>query len=770
MPPHSPPTRLPGAHVHRRANFRRRRTRSAIALAVLIGLGTVLAVYIGGRATPKPAPKSSSASSSTTSATAVSHAKPMAAAESGLLPWTLASSISRSVVLPGAGGHLTILGGLTTANVSAEGVYELDTTTGKLLHVANLTGGLHDSSGAVIDGQDITFGGGSPATVATVQAVPAATAGGLGTITTANSTGVLPQPRSDSATVTVGSTTYIVGGYDGTNPDAVVLATTDGHTFSTVASLPVPVRYPAVAAVNGLVYVFGGQAITGAHAGQPVNEIQVVDPGRHTASTIGRLAAPLEGAAAVTIGKQIYLAGGESSVAQPVTPGVGTTQLGPPPSGANPGAGATSATATRATIPESGAGPAGMLLAKAWAAPAPSSTTAGGSTSSGTGSESTSGTSTVSTIWAFDPTTDKLATAGHLQVPVSHSGVAVLGTTAWFVGGESNGAPVSTVQMLTPNPGFGTAGASGAGSPYFGMHLLIADRGNNRFLVMDPAMNVTWSYPSATSAPDPYGFTFPDDAFFINKGQAIISNQEQNETIVEIGYPSGKVLWEYGHPRQTGTAPGYLHEPDDAYLLKNGQITVADADNCRILIIGHDGTVAGQIGTSGRCVHRPPTSMGAPNGDTPLADGNVLISETTGSWISEYTLQGQLVWTTHVPVVYPSDPQQLGPNLYLVADYAKPGAFIYTNRAGQVLYRYSANSGPGMLNHPSLAERLPSGVIMLNDDYANRMVAIDPTTGALVWQYGITDAAGTTPGMLNTPDGFDLLAQDGSTPTHPATG
>ena len=743
---------------------------SAITLAVLIGLGTVLAVYLGGRATPKASP----ASSSTTRPTAVGQAKPIAAAEAGLLPWTLASSISRSVVLPGPGGHLTILGGLTTANVSAEGVYELDTTTGTLLHVANLTGGLHDSSGAVIDGKDTVFGGGSPATVATVQAVPAPTPGGPGAIATATLTGSLPQPRSDSATVTIGGTTYIVGGYDGTNPDPVVLATTDGRTFSTVASLPVPVRYPAVAAVDGLVYVFGGEAIAGAHAGQPVNEIQVVNPSRHTASTIGHLPAPLDGAAAVTIGKQIYLAGGESSVAQPVTPGVGTTQLGPPPSGANAGAGATSATATRATVPTSGAGPAGILLAQSWAAPSPSSTAANGSPPGGTGSESTSGTSnstsTVSTVWAFDPTTDKLVTAGRLQVPVSHSSVTVLGSTAWFVGGESNGTPVSTVQMLTPNPGFGTAGASGAGSPYFGMHLLIADRGNNRFLVMDPAMNVTWSYPSATSPPDPYGFTFPDDAFFIDKGQAIISNQEQNETIIEIGYPSGKVLWEYGHPKQPGAAPGYLHEPDDAYLWKNGQITVADADNCRVMIIDHDGTVAGQIGTNGRCVHRPPTSMGAPNGDTPLADGNVLISEITGSWISEYTLQGQLVWTAHAPVVYPSDPQQLGPDLYLVADYTKPGAFIYMNRAGQVLHRYSAGSGPGMLNHPSLAERLPSGVIMLNDDYANRMVAIDPTTGALVWQYGITDAAGTAPGMLNTPDGFDLLAQDGSTPTHPTTG
>ncbi len=750
MPSNSPLTRLPAAHA-RRATIRARRTRAGLALVVLVALGALLATCLTDNARPK-----STARARSVPAASRHPVTTIAAAESGLLPWTLTASLSRAVLLPAEGGKLVVMGGLTAAGTSAQGVYTLDTATGSLTHLADLAGGLHDASGAVIDGQDVTFGGGSPATVATVQATPAPTATGSSAIATAVVTGSLPQPRSDSASVTVGTTTYIVGGYDGTNADPEVLATTDGHGFSAVASLPVPVRYPAVAATGGRLYVFGGQGVTGPAAGRPVDVIQVVDPARHAASIVGHLPVPLEAASAVTIGNQIYLAGGESTVAQPVTPGVGTTQLAPAPAGANPGAGASGTSVSAARLPGSPVAN-GVLLA------------ASSSTPDATSGPSVS-TSTVSSIWAFDPATGRLLSAGRLQVPVSHSSVAVLGSTAWFVGGESDGTPVSAVQMLTPNPAFGPAGAAGVGSPYFGLQLLIADRGNNRFLVMDPTMKVTWVYPSATSPPDPYGFVFPDDAFFIDHGQAIISNQEENETIDEIAYPSGKIIWEYGHPKQPGTAAGYLHEPDDAYLLKNGQITVADAQNCRIVIINHDGSVAGQIGTDGRCVHDPPATMGSPNGDTPLSDGNVLISEINGSWISEYTLQGQLVWTTHVPVVYPSDPQQLGPDLYLVADYAKPGAFIYTNRLGQVLYRYAAASGPGMLNHPSLAERIPSGVIMINDDYANRMVAIDPTTGALVWQYGITDDAGTGPGMLNTPDGFDLLAPGGTTPTHPMTG
>lgn len=283
-------------------------------------------------------------------------------------------------------------------------------------------------------------------------------------------------------------------------------------------------------------------------------------------------------------------------------------------------------------------------------------------------------------------------------------------------------------------------------------------------------MHVVWKYPSASTPRDRLGFYFPDDAFFTDHGTAILSNQEQNQTIVKIAYPSGKIVWSYGHPGRAGTAAGYLHEPDDAFLLKNGQVTVADAMNCRVLVINQNGTVAQQIGTDGVCSHHPPTAMGSPNGDTPLADGNLLVSEINGSWVSEYTRSGKLAWTTQLPISYPSAPQQLGPDRYLIADYARPGQILEFNRKGQILYRYRPASGPGMLNHPPLAEMLPSSVIMANDDYHDRMVAIDPATGALVWQYGDTGNPGTAPGRLRTPDGFDLLLPNGSVPTHTVTG
>jgi hypothetical protein len=105
---------------------------------------------------------------------------------------------------------------------------------------------------------------------------------------------------------------------------------------------------------------------------------------------------------------------------------------------------------------------------------------------------------------------------------------------------------------------------------------------------------------------------------------------------------------------------------------------VADAINCRVL--------------------------GSPDGDTPLADGNLPVSEINGSWISAYTVTGTLAWTVHLPISSPSDPRQLGPDRYLIADYASPGQILEFNRKGQILYRYHPASGPGMLDHQLLLQ------------------------------------------------------------------
>jgi hypothetical protein len=713
----------------RRIQRQRRRVATGAVLVVLVVTGIIVASCNGGSATTTsttstvagstrtdpPKPHRSTPSAAVGMAGTTPTYRGPASIEAGVEAWPLATPLSRETVVANGTG-LTVLGGITSAGTSLASVSTVAPATGTIAPTAGLADPVHDAGTATIGATTYVFGGGSPDTVATVQAVTTPTvppaAGVTGTVV-----GQLPQPRSDLdvATITRGrgtrasTTAYLVGGYDGTTYLPGVLATVDGTHFTTVATLAIPVRYAAVVAAGGMIYAFGGQTASPGSTTTATDAIQRIDPATHKTTVVGHLPQALYGAAATVIGTTVYVAGGQA--------------------------------------------PGGPTLTQ---------------------------------ITAFVPTTRKVLHAGLLPQATAFAGYATVGAgrsaVGYLVGGEVTSqtgtdeagvasGSLRSVISLRPSPYGGPAGKPSSGSPYVGT-LLIADRGNDRLIALDAARNLVWQYPSATMPPPPGGFYFPDDAFFIRKGTGIISNQEDNHTIVEIAYPSGKILWQYGHPGVPGSSPGYLNQPDDAYLLKSGVITVADASNNRILFLSPQGTVLTQIG-NGTDAHVPPTSIAYPNGDTPLDDGNVLVSEIDGSWVDEYTQKGALVWTVHLPTVnYPSDPQQLGSDHYLMTDYDPPaeGRILEFTREGKITWEYGPLSGDGALKKPSLAERFANGLIMVNDDYRNRMVIIDPTTDSIVWQYGITDVSGTAPGLLSIPDGFDNLLADGTTPTHPQTG
>jgi len=286
--------------------------------------------------------------------------------------------------------------------------------------------------------------------------------------------------------------------------------------------------------------------------------------------------------------------------------------------------------------------------------------------------------------------------------------------------------------------------------------LVIADRGNDRILLVDPRRRTLWSFPTRRDRSLGRKLVFDDDTFVEPGGKALVTNEEDNQDILSIDVKTHAVTNLYGHPGVTGTGPGFLHTPDDAYVLPDGTMTVADAYNCRILFIRHRRIVR-QIGRTAVCVHNPPQTLGSVNGDTPLPDGGVLVSEINGSWIDDFSRTGRLRWSFHAPVSYPSDPQLLPGGRILLADYAKPGAVVILDRHGRVLWRYGPASGWGELGHPSLAIMLPNGNIAINDDYDDRVVIVDPKQRRIVWQYGHLGRPGTGRDELNTPDGMDYV-------------
>jgi DNA-binding beta-propeller fold protein YncE len=304
----------------------------------------------------------------------------------------------------------------------------------------------------------------------------------------------------------------------------------------------------------------------------------------------------------------------------------------------------------------------------------------------------------------------------------------------------------------------GTAAAYEAASQRPGPagYILIADRANNRVLVINPQKQVVFVYPTPEDLRLGRRLVYNDDTFVAPGGQALIANEEDNHAVVQMNLADHSLQVLFGHPGEEGSDSTHLRTPDDAYLLPDGSFTVADAYNCRILFI-RGGRIIRQYGQSGKCVHDPPRYFGAVNGDTPVPGGGIMASEITGSWIDEIGPDGRLVFAIRAPVSYPSDPQPLPGGRILLTDYANPGSILIIDNQGRLLWHFKRLEGYGRLDHPSLAMALPNGNIAVNDDYRHRVVVIDPRTNQIVWQYGHTDVPGTAPGYLNTPDGMDFV-------------
>lgn len=320
------------------------------------------------------------------------------------------------------------------------------------------------------------------------------------------------------------------------------------------------------------------------------------------------------------------------------------------------------------------------------------------------------------------------------------------------------GGPTTGPDTLDPSSGptdtqsppvLGTAGR-------FGLGLLIADRGNGRLLIVDDAHRILWRFPTKGSLPPGQQFS-ADDAFLAPDGRTIVANDEFHQVIDRIDILSRKIVWQYGTYNQQGSTAGALHTPDDAYPLANGDVTVADIRNCRVLEISAAKQIVHRWGRTLSCGHNPPQTYDNPNGDTPTPDGGVLITEIGGSRVVRLDAQGKLMFDIHVPVAYPSDAQLDPAGNVIVVDYSTTGALLRVSPRGKVLWRYRPlNAGAG-LDHPSLAIPLADGMIAVNDDFHHRVVIIDPATNRIVWQYGRTAAPGRAAGYLNTPDGMDLI-------------
>ncbi len=284
-------------------------------------------------------------------------------------------------------------------------------------------------------------------------------------------------------------------------------------------------------------------------------------------------------------------------------------------------------------------------------------------------------------------------------------------------------------------------------------NVLIADRGNNRVIEVTPDKRIVWEYDFPLKRKG----LGADDAFFADNGNTVMMSLENYNLIEQVDYATKKIEWQYGTPGVAGFRDGRLHTPDDAYKLGNGDVVVADIQNCRVIEISPAGKIVRQYGVTRHC-GTAPGLLDSPNGDTPLPNGHMLISEIKPHDIVELNQNWKKIATYPLPITYPSDPQPMQNGDILVANYRNPGALIEINPAtGKVVWKFSYTTGDRRLNKPSLAIEMPNGIILCNDDLNHRVIAIDKKTNQIVWQYGVTGKPGSGPGQLNIPDGLSII-------------
>jgi hypothetical protein len=544
----------------------------------------------------------------------------------------------------------------------------------------------HDAQAALLGRYVYVFGGGQSSSYDHILRYDPVS----GTVINA---GTLPSAASDVGVTEIGSTAYVVGGFNGTTSLDTILAWRPGEKPRAVGRLPSGLRYAAVAASGGRLIIAGGTTPSGMS-----NSILSFDPASGSVSRIGQLPFALTHSSAAPADGRVLIIGGRRQL---------------------------------------------------------------------TGARTDA-------ILAINPATGRVRQVGALPQALSDAAVASSGAHITVAGGENTGGTSGTVLSLAPHlvtvrPALARTSSRVDpvllrlglpplhGSSPLPSYLMIADRDNNRIIVVNPSKRIVWRFPGHGSLRPGQQFAGPDDAFISADRKDIITNEEFSDTIASLSLTRHPhIVWEYGHQDVQGNSPGFLAHPDDAYQLSNGDIQVADIINCRVLWLDHNHQIVRRIGTSGDCTHDPPRALLQPNGDTPLPDGGVLVTEI-GGWIDRFSARGKLVWSIRAPSNYPSDAQLLSDGNVLVAGFDTPGRIDILTPRGRIIWTYGPQSGPGALDRPSLAVELPNGKIAATDDWHHRVVVIDPATKRIVWQYGHNGVAGSGTGFLSKPDGLDLL-------------
>ena len=281
------------------AVYRRRRRTLAASVLLAIVLIIVIATTSGGGG-PNLPPRQSSGSTGTTTL-------PQSSAP---LSYTRVASLTEPVLASAAApvpGHnaFSLLGGIDSAGSGTSGIGTITSISTTVVGILPVT--LFAAAAVTIGDHEYIFGGATGTAASPKPELGILSYDPLSSNPTVTEIAHLPSENYGLGAAAIGSTVYIVGGDDGKNALDTIVAWHPGGTATVQQPLPVALRYAAVAAVDGRIVIAGGLLANNTAS----RSVYLYNPVTHTVSTLrAELPVGIYAAAGASLGKLAYVIGG----------------------------------------------------------------------------------------------------------------------------------------------------------------------------------------------------------------------------------------------------------------------------------------------------------------------------------------------------------------------------------------------------------------------------------------------------------------------------
>ncbi|PKL79844.1 MAG: hypothetical protein CVV27_01190 [Candidatus Melainabacteria bacterium HGW-Melainabacteria-1] len=167
-------------------------------------------------------------------------------------------------------------------------------------------------------------------------------------------------------------------------------------------------------------------------------------------------------------------------------------------------------------------------------------------------------------------------------------------------------------------------------------HLLIADEGNQRLLLVSTAGERLWEYGAPHEIMSPW---FAEQTL---KGTVLFADRALH-MVFEVDPKSKTVVWSYGSMMNPGNGPEELNEPACVRRLSNGATLIVDTGNDRLLLLSPVGTLMRSFEGSDEIPMPRPLHVEL------MASGEMWVYPEAGESLIRLGNSGQPVWRAQLP-------------------------------------------------------------------------------------------------------------------------